>query len=184
MQFLALGTVGVNGDGDLGCLAQLVETVETVRVGVGAEGPDAQFLAEVEQPLVRVLVLGEVLYAKGDRLYLVIGAQPQQRLDLCRRAAGGSVLVVELDEVEAEVADALQRLLGVELTEAVALGADGEVAKGIGGVLQGVGLEDIGQSGQAEGGVAWRKLRREQKAGCCTDTGDVSLGGGLLGEYY
>src|SRR5262249_24038793 len=40
---------------------------------------------------------------------------------------------------------------GVELAEAVALGADGEAAEVAGGVLGGVGPEQGGQAGQAEG---------------------------------
>src|SRR5262249_39939961 len=81
--------------------------------------------------------------------------QAQQRLHLRRRAAGRGVLLVQLDEAEPQVAGALEGLLGVELAEAVALGADREVAeadRGPGGLPGGLGPEDAGQARQAQGG--------------------------------
>ena len=44
-------------------------------------------------------------------------------------ASSGHVLLVELDGVQAEVLDALQGLLGVEVAEGVALDAEGEAAE-------------------------------------------------------
>ena len=82
MQLVALRAVRMNADGDLVLVAQLVEAVEAVRVGVGAERLDAERLAELEDLLVGVVVLGEALDAAGDGLDLVLLAQFQNRLTM------------------------------------------------------------------------------------------------------
>ena len=73
--FLALRTVRMNGDGDLVFLDELVQAVEAIGVGIGAEGLDAERFTKLEDFLAGVVILGEGMHAEGDRLDGVFAAQ-------------------------------------------------------------------------------------------------------------
>src|SRR5262249_27968754 len=117
------GAVRVDGDGDLVLVHELVEAVEAVRRGVGADVLDVELLGEGEDALVGVVVLVKTLNAPGDGRDAVVLAHGPQGLDLGGAAVERGVLLEELDVVQAEILNALEGRLGVELPEGVTLHA-------------------------------------------------------------
>ena len=143
---------------DLVFLAQLVEAVEAVRVGIGAEHLDAEGLAELEDLAIGVGVLGEVLHAPAKRRDLVLLAQLEQGGDLYRRAFKGSVLLVQLDVMQAQVLDALQGRFQVEFAECVALHTEVKAAERF--IFFSWPRRRFGRADSPRGDTSRRKARR------------------------
>src|SRR5262245_32852033 len=121
----------MDGDGDLVLLAELVEAVEAINRGIGAEVLQVQQLGELEDLLVGVVVLGEALHAPGNRRDIVFLADFQEGVGLLRLVGDGAVLLIELAIVKTQILGALEHLLQVEIAERIALHAEDEAAEGV-----------------------------------------------------
>src|SRR5579883_1975986 len=91
-----LWSMRMNADGDFVLVAELVQAVEAVWIGVRAEHLNSQRFAELERLAIGVCVFGEVLHSPGARRDLILFAQFQQGGDLCRRAVDRGVLLKQL----------------------------------------------------------------------------------------
>src|SRR5207245_1931693 len=118
--------------GNLVFIYELVETVEAIGIGVGAQRLDPEPFAELEKFPVAIVILGKALDAEGDGRDFIGGAQATQSIDLLRAGTWFDVFAIELDVVKAEVLGSLERLLGIEMTESIALHSQLEAAKRVG----------------------------------------------------
>ena len=89
----------------------------------------AERLAEVEDPLAAVVVLGETLDAVGDGRDLIFVAKPQECLRLLWPARQRGMFLEEFHEVKAQLVRSLEGPFRIELAEAIALHPHGEPAE-------------------------------------------------------
>src|SRR6185503_16067228 len=110
MELLAGGTMGMNADGDLVLVAELVEALETIGGGIGTEHLEAECFAEIEGAFVGVVIPGEALDAPGPGGHAVLLADGEERLDCLRLVGYRAVLLVELAVLQAEFLHPLEGL--------------------------------------------------------------------------
>ena len=65
-------TMGMNGNGDLVFVAELIEAVKTVLAGIGADRLDTERLAIFENLLVGLVILGKVLDSVTNRRNFIV----------------------------------------------------------------------------------------------------------------
>ncbi len=109
------------GDGDLVLLAKLVEAVETIHVGIGAQIFQTQCRTKLKELFVGIVILAEVGNTKTGWSHIVFFAQSENGLDLLRVRVRWDVFGVELTIFNVELFEPLQCRLKIVLPESIAL---------------------------------------------------------------
>src|SRR5262245_4271180 len=105
------GAVVVSGDPDAGLRDELLEAPVGLGTEVGGEDRDARRPREAEEPLVALVVGAEPVHAVGRDREVELPEALAHRPERPRVLRRLEVAVEELDPVEAELADLLDRLL-------------------------------------------------------------------------
>src|SRR5262249_34740457 len=114
-------TMRMDADGNAVAGAELVETIEAVRVGTGTEHLQSQGFAKVENALVGIMVLGESLHAESPGLNAILLAKVEKGLLLLGTGVQRNVLRKEFSILQSERLGPLERAFKVEIAERIGL---------------------------------------------------------------